>query len=71
MQIIYFLILIGVLIFIHEFGHYFFARVFGVKVERFAIGMGPVVRLVASGLTLTEAELERVADACWRAITRA
>lgn len=43
MQIIYFLILIGVLIFIHEFGHYFFAKLFGVKVERFAIGMGPVV----------------------------
>ena len=37
MQIIYFLILIGVLIFIHEFGHYFFAKLFGVKVERFAI----------------------------------
>ena len=34
------------------------------------LGMGPVVRLVASGLTLTKAELERVADACWRAITR-
>lgn len=47
MQVIYFLILIGVLIFIHEFGHYFFAKLFGVKVERFAIGMGPVVRALS------------------------
>ncbi len=47
MQVVYFLILIGVLIFIHEFGHYFFARVFGVKVERFAIGMGPVVNALS------------------------
>jgi len=44
MQIVYFLILIGVLIFIHEFGHYFWAKVFGVKVERFALGMGPVIK---------------------------
>lgn len=34
------------------------------------LGIGPAVRLVASGLSLTGAELERAADACWRAITR-
>ena len=31
----------GGLIFIHEFGHYIFARIFGVTIEEFAIGMGP------------------------------
>ena len=31
----------GVLIFIHEFGHYIFARIFKVTIEEFAIGMGP------------------------------
>jgi regulator of sigma E protease len=31
----------GVIIFIHEFGHFFFAKLFGVKVNEFAIGMGP------------------------------
>lgn len=31
----------GVLIFIHEFGHYIFARIFGVTIEEFSIGMGP------------------------------
>ena len=30
----------GVIIFIHEFGHFFFAKLFGVKVNEFAIGMG-------------------------------
>ena len=31
----------GVLIFIHEFGHFFMARLCGVGVKEFAIGMGP------------------------------
>ena len=31
----------GVLIFIHEFGHYLFARIFKVKINEFSIGMGP------------------------------
>ncbi|MBR5438143.1 MAG: RIP metalloprotease RseP [Clostridia bacterium] len=33
----------GVIIFIHEFGHFFFAKLFGVKVNEFAIGMGPTI----------------------------
>lgn len=31
----------GFLILIHEFGHYIFARIFGVTVKEFSIGMGP------------------------------
>ena len=31
----------GFLIFIHEFGHYFFARLFKVTINEFSIGMGP------------------------------
>jgi regulator of sigma E protease len=34
---------IGFLTFIHEFGHFFFARLFKVPVLEFAIGMGPKV----------------------------
>ncbi len=34
-------LVIGFLTFIHEFGHFFFARLFGVPVTEFAIGMGP------------------------------
>ncbi len=33
----------GFLIFIHEFGHYFFARLFKVKINEFSMGMGPKI----------------------------
>src|SRR3954468_17292936 len=35
------LVLIGVMILIHEFGHYWAARLFDVKVEVFSFGFGP------------------------------
>lgn len=36
-----FVIVLGVLIFFHEFGHFIVARLFGVGVERFSLGFGP------------------------------
>lgn len=41
--ILAFLILLGVLITVHEFGHFIFAKMFGVKVEVFSIGFGPPI----------------------------
>ena len=38
--IIPFLILLTIVVFIHEYGHYYFARKFGVGVTTFSIGMG-------------------------------
>jgi len=38
-----FIALLGVLITIHEYGHFIFARIFKVHVQRFSIGMGPVI----------------------------
>ena len=38
-----FLALLGVLVTIHEYGHFIFARIFKVHVQRFSIGMGPVI----------------------------
>ncbi len=37
------LFVFGLLIFIHEFGHYIFARIFKVKINEFSIGMGPPI----------------------------
>lgn len=37
----YFVIALGILIFVHEFGHFLAARLFGVRVETFSIGFGP------------------------------
>ncbi|MDQ7083328.1 MAG: RIP metalloprotease RseP [Aquificota bacterium] len=39
--VIAFLVLVGVLIWFHELGHFLFARIFGVKVEVFSVGFGP------------------------------
>ena len=41
MAVIYIVVLIGVLVFVHECGHYVVARLFGVKVLSFSIGFGP------------------------------
>lgn len=39
--IFYFIIVIGILVFAHEFGHFIAARLTGTRAEVFAIGMGP------------------------------
>ena len=40
-KIVIFIIFLGPLVFFHELGHFFFARLFGVRVEVFSIGFGP------------------------------
>ena len=47
-----FLILLGGLIFIHELGHFLFARLFKVKVEVFSLGFGPKILKYKKGDTL-------------------
>jgi regulator of sigma E protease len=42
-DLLYFISFISILIFIHEFGHFAFAKLFGVKVLTFSIGFGPKV----------------------------
>jgi regulator of sigma E protease len=42
-SIVSFIIVIGILIVIHELGHFVVARLCGVGVERFSIGFGPVL----------------------------
>ncbi len=37
------IVFFGMIIFIHEFGHFIFAKLFGVKVNEFALGMGPTI----------------------------
>lgn len=41
--IISFVLVLGILILVHEFGHFIVARMSGVGVERFSIGFGPVL----------------------------
>ena len=43
LYIIYALIGFGLLIIVHELGHFIMAKVNGIKVEEFSIGMGPKI----------------------------
>src|SRR3981081_1230825 len=42
-DLLYFVLLVSSLIFIHESGHFAFAKIFGVKVITFSVGFGPKV----------------------------
>ena len=52
MMIIYAVIVLGVLIFVHEFGHFLVAKLFNVKIEKFSLGFGP--KLVGKKIGETE-----------------
>jgi regulator of sigma E protease len=41
--IVSFVVVLGILILVHEFGHFLVARLAGVGVERFSVGFGPVL----------------------------
>ena len=43
LTLIYFCIVLGLLVCVHEFGHFAAAKLFGVYVERFSIGFGPTI----------------------------
>ncbi|MDY6905048.1 MAG: RIP metalloprotease RseP [Thermodesulfobacteriota bacterium] len=50
-SIIALVVVLGILIFFHEFGHFLMARLFGVGVERFSLGFGPRVTGFKRGIT--------------------
>lgn len=43
MTIVWGILCLGLIVFVHELGHFIAARLCGVKVENFSIGMGPVL----------------------------
>jgi regulator of sigma E protease len=43
MTLIYFILVLGITIFIHELGHFIFAKKAGVYVYEFSLGMGPII----------------------------
>ena len=43
LKVLYGLIALGVVVFVHEAGHFIAARLCGVTVETFSIGWGPVL----------------------------
>ena len=43
MTIIYFILMLGIIILVHEFGHLLLAKLFNVYVYEFALGFGPKI----------------------------
>ena len=43
LTLIYFIFILGLIVLVHEFGHFFFAKLFKIYVYEFAIGMGPTI----------------------------
>src|ERR1700739_2501603 len=56
-DILWLLVLIGVMILIHELGHFWAARYFDVKVETFSFGFGPRLFGVGRGDTVYKVSL--------------
>jgi regulator of sigma E protease len=46
-----FIIVLGILVFFHELGHFLVARLFGVGVEKFSLGFGPRIFGKKAGIT--------------------
>jgi regulator of sigma E protease len=57
-SVISFIIVLGVLIFFHELGHFLVARLFGVGVEKFSLGFGP--RLIGKKVGITDYRISAI-----------
>jgi regulator of sigma E protease len=52
--VVAFIVALGVLIVVHEYGHYIVARLCGVKVLRFSVGFGRALLVKRTGRDQTE-----------------
>src|SRR5690554_4300464 len=50
--IIIFVLVLGVVILVHEFGHFLFAKRAGILCHEFSIGMGPAIYKIKKGETV-------------------
>lgn len=57
-NVIAFIVVLGVLIFFHELGHFLVARLFGVGVEKFSLGFGP--RLFGKKIGITDYRISAI-----------
>ena len=52
LSLLYFVLILGAIVLVHEFGHFIFSKLFGVYVYEFSIGMGPVLWQKRKGETM-------------------
>lgn len=63
-SVIAFIIIFTVVVVVHEFGHFIFAKMHGIKVLEFAIGMGPRIFKFTKGDTTYALRLLPIGGAC-------
>lgn len=64
MTLILFIIIFGVVVIAHEFGHFLLAKANGIHVVEFAVGMGPSLFSVKKGGTKYSIKLFPIGGAC-------
>ena len=64
MKIIIALLIFGIIVFIHELGHFLLAKANGIKVEEFSIGMGPRLFHFQKGETRYSIKLLPLGGSC-------
>ena len=64
LTILYTILIFGVIIFVHEFGHFILCRICGVKVNEFALGMGPRILKYQGRRTLYALRLFPIGGFC-------
>lgn len=64
MSIVFFILILGVVIIAHEFGHFLLAKMNGITVVEFAVGMGPKIICFQKGGTRYVLRLLPIGGAC-------
>ena len=64
MNILIAILILGVIVFIHEFGHFTFAKIFKVPVREFSIGMGKRIFTIVKGKTRYSLKLLPFGGSC-------
>lgn len=64
MTVVIAIIIFGVIIALHEFGHFFTAKLFNIKVLEFSVGMGPAIFKKQRGETLYSLRLLPIGGFC-------
>ncbi len=64
MTLVLFVLIFGVVVIAHEFGHFLFAKLHGIRVVEFAVGMGPNIFSFKKGETKYSLKLFPIGGAC-------
>ena len=62
--IIWFIVIFGVVVIAHEFGHFLLAKANGIHVQEFAVGMGPSILSFKKGGTVYSLKIFPIGGAC-------